>query len=71
VLVPPDVHKSDLRGVKINDLREDVGARLRRVHQRMTPKRAAIVDVLAAAARPFSLPEILAARTGSRGTTTT
>jgi len=64
VLVPPDVHNSDLRGVKINDLREDVGARLRRVHQRMTPKRAAIVDVLAAAARPLSLPEILAARTG-------
>jgi len=50
--------------LKLNDVREDAGTRLRRVHQRMTPKRAAIVDVLAAAARPLSLPEILAARAG-------
>ena len=29
------------------------------MHQRLTPKRAAIVEVLAQAARPLSLPEIL------------
>lgn len=62
--VSPEVHNSDLRRLKLNDVREDAGTRLRRVHQRMTPKRVAIVDVLAAAARPLSLPEILAARAG-------
>jgi Fur family transcriptional regulator, ferric uptake regulator len=45
-------------------LRDEVTARLRRVQQRLTPKRAAIVDVLAAAPRPLTIPEILAARDG-------
>jgi Fe2+ or Zn2+ uptake regulation protein len=46
------------------DLREEISTRLRRVHQRLTPKRAAIVDVLADAARPLALPEILQAGDG-------
>jgi Fe2+ or Zn2+ uptake regulation protein len=41
------------------DLRTDVATRLRRVNQRLTPKRAAIVDVLADASRPLALLEIL------------
>lgn len=45
-------------------LREEVTARLRRVQQRLTPKRAAIVDVLASAPRPLTIPEIMAARDG-------
>ena len=46
------------------DLREEVGVRLRRVQQRLTPKRATIVDVLAGAERPLSLAEILDAGDG-------
>lgn len=46
------------------DLRDAIAARLRRVHQRLTPKRAAIVDILAGAARPLTLPEILDAGDG-------
>jgi Fe2+ or Zn2+ uptake regulation protein len=46
------------------DLRDAIAARLRRVHQRLTPKRAAIVEILAAAARPLMLPEILDAGDG-------
>jgi Fe2+ or Zn2+ uptake regulation protein len=41
------------------ELRDEVAARLRRVQQRLTPKRAAIVEVLADAPRPLALPEIL------------
>jgi Fe2+ or Zn2+ uptake regulation protein len=43
---------SDLHGV--------VAARLRRVEQRFTRGRQALVDVLAGAGRPLSIPEILA-----------
>jgi Fe2+ or Zn2+ uptake regulation protein len=46
------------------DLREEIASRLRRVHQRLTPKRAAIIEVLAGAARPLALPEILQAGDG-------
>lgn len=37
---------------------------MRRVQQRLTPKRAAIVEVLAGAERPLALPEILQAGDG-------
>jgi Fur family transcriptional regulator, ferric uptake regulator len=43
------------------DLRDEVATRLRRVHQRLTPKRAAIIDILAGAERPLTLPDILGA----------
>lgn len=46
------------------DLRDEIASRLRRVHQRLTPKRAAIVEVLASAQRPLALPEILVAGDG-------
>ncbi len=46
------------------DLRDEVATRLRRVQQRLTPKRVAIVEVLASAARPLALPEILASGDG-------
>jgi len=46
------------------DLRDEVAARLRRVQQRLTPKRAAIVDILSSAPRPLALPEILASGDG-------
>jgi Fe2+ or Zn2+ uptake regulation protein len=46
------------------DLRDEVAHRLRRVQQRLTPKRAAIVDVLATAERPLALPDILSAGDG-------
>jgi Fe2+ or Zn2+ uptake regulation protein len=44
-----------------SDLAHEVAARLHDVRQRLTPKRAAIVDVLAAASRPLTIPEILVA----------
>ena len=46
------------------DLRDEIASRLRRVHQRLTPKRAAIVEVLADAERPLALAEILHAGDG-------
>jgi Fur family transcriptional regulator, ferric uptake regulator len=46
------------------DLRDEIASRLRRVHQRLTPKRAAIVEVLTGAERPLALPEILEAGDG-------
>jgi Fe2+ or Zn2+ uptake regulation protein len=51
-------------GAVAPDLRDEVAARLRRVHQRLTPKRAAIVEILAGGARPLALPEILDAGDG-------
>ena len=39
-------------------------SRLRRVHQRLTPNREAIVEVLVATSRPLTIPEVLAARAG-------
>jgi Fe2+ or Zn2+ uptake regulation protein len=45
-----------------DDLREMVAARLRRVHQRLTPNREAIIEVLVASPRPVTIPEVLAAR---------
>ena len=39
-------------------------SRLRRVHQRLTPNREAIVEVLVATSRPLTLPEVLDARAG-------
>lgn len=46
------------------DLAEQVGARLRRVNQRMTANRFAVVEVLRDATRPLTIPEILDARAG-------
>jgi Fur family transcriptional regulator, ferric uptake regulator len=51
---------SDLQTTELHDT---ATTRLRTVHQRYTPGRQALVDVLAAAGRPLSIPEILA--TGS------
>lgn len=47
-----------------SDLAHEVAARLQDVRQRLTPKRAAIVDVLADASRPLTIPEILLAGDG-------
>jgi Fur family transcriptional regulator, ferric uptake regulator len=47
-----------------DDLRGLVTARLQRVQQRLTPKREAVVDILATANGPLTIPEILAARSG-------
>lgn len=47
-LAPQDVHEEAIR-------------RLRLLDQRYTPSRRALVDLLAAAARPLAMPEILAA----------
>jgi len=49
-------------GLVIDDLRETVESRLRRVHQRLTPNREAVLDVLVAAPRPITIPEVLDAR---------
>lgn len=46
------------------DLRTTVTGRLRRANQRLTAKREALVDVLAAAPRPLTIPEILEQRRG-------
>ncbi|GMU77623.1 MAG: transcriptional repressor [Acidimicrobiia bacterium] len=45
-------------------LHDAVALRLRRAGQRTTPNRAAVVDVLARAARPLTIPEILSADAG-------
>jgi len=47
-----------------DELRELVTTRLRRVHQRLTPNREAIVDVLVASSRPLTIPEVLEAGHG-------
>jgi Fe2+ or Zn2+ uptake regulation protein len=47
-----------------DDLRDTVVSRLRRVDQRLTANRGAIIDVLAATPRPLTIPEILDARDG-------
>jgi len=46
------------------EFHETVSTRLRKVGQRYTSNRRAIVDVLAAAPNPMAIPEILAAETG-------
>jgi Fe2+ or Zn2+ uptake regulation protein len=46
------------------DLHDEVEARLARVHGRLTPKRATLVDILSGASRPLTIPEILATRPG-------
>jgi Fur family ferric uptake transcriptional regulator len=48
----------------IDDVREAIVSRLRRVHQRLTPNREAIVEVLATTSRPLTIPEVLDARAG-------
>lgn len=48
----------------IDDVREMIVSRLRRVHQRLTPNREAIVEVLVATPRPLTIPEVLDARAG-------
>ena len=47
-----------------DELRELVASRLRRVHQRLTPNREAIVDVLVVSPRPLTIPEVLDAGSG-------
>ena len=47
-----------------NDLEAIVASRLERVGQRYTPVRRTVVEVLAGAARPLTLPEILASAAG-------
>jgi len=46
------------------DLHAEVAGRLRRAGQRYTSKRRALVETVAAASRPLSLPEIMAKRRG-------
>jgi Fe2+ or Zn2+ uptake regulation protein len=46
------------------DLHIEVGGRLRRAGQRYTSKRGALIEILAAASHPLSLPEIMAKRRG-------
>jgi Fur family ferric uptake transcriptional regulator len=48
----------------IDDVRETIVSRLRRVHQRLTPNREGIVEVLVATSRPLTIPEVLDARAG-------
>lgn len=43
------------------ELHEAALSRLRAAHQRYTPGRQALVDVLAAAGRPLAIPDVLAA----------
>jgi Fur family ferric uptake transcriptional regulator len=45
------------------DLHDAVAVRLRRAGQRLTPHRGALIDVLAGAGRPLTIPEILDADT--------
>ena len=47
-----------------NDLDSTAAARLREIGQRYTANRRAVVDVLASAAQPLAIPEILDARGG-------
>jgi Fur family transcriptional regulator, ferric uptake regulator len=46
------------------DLHAEVAGRLRRAGQRYTSKRRALVETVAAASRPLSLPEIMSKRRG-------
>ena len=46
------------------DLREAASTRLRRANQRVTANRTALVELLAAAPRPLTIPEILTMRDG-------
>jgi Fur family transcriptional regulator, ferric uptake regulator len=46
------------------DLHAEVAGRLRRAGQRYTSKRRALVEIVAAASRPLSIPEIMANRRG-------
>jgi Fur family transcriptional regulator, ferric uptake regulator len=47
-----------------DELRELIASRLRRVQQRLTSNREAIVEVLVASPRPLTIPEVLDARNG-------
>ena len=46
------------------DLREAASTRLRRANQRVTANRTALVELLATAPRPLTIPEILTLRDG-------
>jgi Fur family transcriptional regulator, ferric uptake regulator len=48
----------------VSDLHVEVAGRLRRVGQRYTSKRRAIVEIVSAARQPLSIPEILTERRG-------
>jgi Fe2+ or Zn2+ uptake regulation protein len=64
--ITPTVHSTVVStgvhhpGLPNPELGERIAARLHDVQQRLTPKRAAIVDVLARASGPLTIPEILA-----------
>ena len=46
----------------MSDLHLEVAARLRRTGQRYTSKRRAVVEIVAAARQPLSIPELLSGR---------
>lgn len=46
------------------DLHTEVAGRLRRAGQRYTSKRRAVVEILASASQPLSIPQVLAERRG-------
>jgi Fe2+ or Zn2+ uptake regulation protein len=48
----------------VDEVRDTVAARLRTVGQRLTANRAALVEALAAAPRPLTIPEVLEERPG-------
>jgi Fe2+ or Zn2+ uptake regulation protein len=50
--------------LEATDLRDTAAARLRTVGQRLTANRAALVDALATAPRPLTIPEIRGIRSG-------
>jgi len=47
-----------------SDLHTEVAGRLRRAGQRYTSKRRAVVETLAAASQPLSIPQVLSTRRG-------
>jgi len=62
-VVRAPVH-SDPMAASPDDVHEAVAVRLRRVGQRLTANREALVETLANAPRPLTIPEILARRRG-------
>jgi len=60
----PDTHSGHRHPTADVALRDAVALRLQGAGQRSTPARDALVEVLAAAGRPVTIPEILAAGAG-------
>jgi Fe2+ or Zn2+ uptake regulation protein len=55
---------NDVAHSVIDDLHETAAGRLRNVGQRLTTNRSSLIDALAAAPRPLTIPEILDQRPG-------